>query len=225
MGDYLSQVTFFRRLSPKGRKQIADVCERRRFQKGVGIFEEGEPADSVWLIRRGWVHLLKRTPTGGRVTIFTVTPEEVLCGFSAVVGSETYYASAVSATDVDMLRVPCKIFADLLRSEPGFAQCVLAIYHTRMRHLAEAISMAQAPVEKRLAHILLRLRAAFGKTVPITHHELSRMAGTRWETSIRTLSAMKRRGWLACARGKITVVKPGKLQALVSSHGSVKRRV
>ncbi len=52
-------------------------------------------AESVWVIQRGWVYLVRRTPQGTPVTIFTVTPEEVLCGFSAVVGQSAYYASMV----------------------------------------------------------------------------------------------------------------------------------
>ena len=77
----------------------------RRFRKGEILFEEGQPAESVSLIKRGWVHLAKRTLQGTPVTIFTVTPEEVLCGFSAVVGQRVYYASAVAATDTTAIRI------------------------------------------------------------------------------------------------------------------------
>ncbi|MBI4322643.1 MAG: Crp/Fnr family transcriptional regulator, partial [Candidatus Omnitrophica bacterium] len=195
---------------------LGDRSEWRRFRKGERLFEEGQPAASVWVIQRGWVYLVKRAPQGIPVTIFTITPEEVLCGFSAVVGQSAYYASAVSATDTTAIRVPQAGFARLLSEQPGFAEKVLAIYHTRMRHMAEAISLAQAPVEQRLAYVLLRLRATFGKTIPITHHELSHMAGTRWETSIRTLSVMKRKGWIASSRAKITVLASAKLQGLLN---------
>jgi CRP-like cAMP-binding protein len=81
--------------------------------------------------------------------------------------------------------------------------------------MAQTISLAQASVEQRLAYALLRLRASFGKTIPITHQELSRMAGTRWETSIRTLSRMKHKGWIASSRGKVTLLRPQQLSALL----------
>ena len=215
MQTSLATLLFFRTLPVATRKALGEVSELRRFRKGEVLFEEGQPAEAVWLIQRGWVYLVKRTPQGTPVTIFTVTPEEVLCGFSAGVGQSAYYASAVAATDTAAIRIPHADFTRLLRDQPGFAERVLAIYHTRMRHMAEAITLAQAPVEQRLAYMLLRLRASFGKTVPITHHELSRMAGIRWETSIRTLSLMKRRGWITTARGKVTVVAPQQLRALL----------
>lgn len=36
-----------------------------------------------------------------------------------------------------------------------------------------------------------------------------------WETSIRTLSAMKRKGWLASGRGRVTILHPQSLRKLL----------
>ena len=218
MQKYLATLPLFRTLPATVLKKLSNSSELRRFRKGERLFEEDQPAESVWLIRRGWVYLVRRTPQGTPVTIFTVTPDEVLCGFSAVVGQSAYYASAVAATDTNAVRIPHTDFARLIREQPGFAEQVLAIYHTRMRHMAEAVTLAQVPVEQRLAYVLLRLRASFGRTIPVTHHELSRMAGTRWETSIRTLSSMKRRGWMTSSRGKVTIVAPRKLRELLETR-------
>jgi CRP-like cAMP-binding protein len=216
MQDHLAQLPLFQGLPLTVRKGLDEASELRRCHKGEILFEEGQPAESVWLIQRGWVYLVKRTPQGTPVTIFTVTPEEVLCGFSAVVGQGTYYASAITATDTVAVRIPRVRFAQLLRDQPGFAERVLTIYHTRMRHMAEVMSLAQAPVEQRVAYTLLRLRATFGNTVSVTHRELAHMAGTRWETSIRTIATFKRKQWLVTSRGKITVLQPHPLRQLLS---------
>ena len=215
MNDYLSQIALFRTFPAAQLKQISEHCELRRFRKGEALFKEGQIAESVWVIQRGWVYLIKRAPLGVPVTIFTVTPEEVLCGFSAVIDHGAYYASAVAATDTTAIRVPRQEFTRLLKDQPGFAEQVLAIYHTRMRHMAEAISLASSPVEQRLAYTLLRLKSSFGKTIPVTHQELARMAGTRWETSIRTVASFKRKHWLSTSRGKMTILRPDQLKALL----------
>lgn len=221
MRGSLKRIELFRELPAGVLLNLASAVQTHRFRKGEVLFEEGRPALTVWLIQRGWVHLLKRTPVGTQATIFTVTPEELLCGVSSVVGKEVYYASAVAATETVAIGVPQAHFAKLLTQQPGFAGRVLAIYHTRMRHMAQAMSLAQAPVEQRLAHVLLRLRGAFGRTIPITHHELARMASTRWETSIRTLSAMRQRGWVSTSRGRVTILHPKELQHLLAQpdHG------
>lgn len=218
MDGFLAQLALLRTLPAAERKRLGNVCELRRFRKGQTIFKEGEPAQSVWLIHRGWVYLIKRTSQGIPATIFTVTPEELLCGFSAVAGQGAYFASAVTATDTTAIKVPGTAFSRLFKDHPAFALAVLGIYHARMRRMAEAISLAQAPVEQRLAYTLLRLRSSFGRTIPVTHRELAGMAGTRWETSIRRLSAMKRQGWLASSRGRVTVLAPEKLRSLLRNE-------
>jgi CRP-like cAMP-binding protein len=186
-----------------------------RYRKGETLFREGQPAHHVWLLTRGWVYLVKQTPQGIPVTIATLTPEDRLCGYSAVVGRSAYFASAVAATETTAVCMSRPAFATLLHHVPHFAERVLQIYHVRMGRLAEMIALAQAPVEQRLAHTLLRLRETFGTVIPVTHSELSRMAGTRWETSIRHLSGMKRRGWVASRRGQVTVKAPAQLRRLL----------
>jgi CRP/FNR family transcriptional regulator len=215
MQPFLARLPLFRALPITTLRELGEDAELRRFRKREVLFKEGQPAESVWVIQRGWVYLVRHTPQGIPVTIFTVTPKDVLCGFSAVIGQSAYYASAVAASETRVIRIPRQNFSHLLKQEPGFAERILVIYHARMRHMAETISLAQAPVEQRVAYVLLRLRATFGKTVPVTHQELARMAGTRSETSIRTIASFKHKQWLATSRGKMTVLHPEQLNALL----------
>lgn len=211
MNRFLSRSALFRHVPPQHLQPVADVSELLRFAKGQIIFEEHEPAEAVWLIQRGWVYLVKRTPHGTLATIFTMTPDEAICGVSAF-DRGTYSAGAVAATDTQVIKIPADAFAVLLERNPRFAKRVLQTCCNRIRHMAETISLGQAPVESRLAYTLLRLRESFGDTIPVTHHELARMAGTRWETSIRVFSRMKRRGWITSSRGQVTIRQPQRLQ-------------
>ena len=214
MSDELAKVRLFQTLQGVARLQLGALCEVRRFRRGDTIFEEDRPAEFVWIVKQGVVHLVKQTPQNGLTVIFAMTPHEALCGISAFEHGR-YSASAVAATDTQLIKIPANAFSLLLQDHPKFAAAVLSTCCHRIRSMAEVISLAQAPVEQRLAHVLLRLRETFGKTIPITHHELARMAGTRWETSIRTLSSMKRRGWVASSRGKVTILDVRPLQALL----------
>ena len=198
------------------RDRLAAVCRIHRCRKGAVIFEEGRPAVSVWIVQRGCVYIVKRTPGGGTATIFAITPEEALCGISAL-DRQAYAGGGVAATQSQLLEIPAETFSHLLKAYPEFASRVLLTCCTRMRHMAEAISLGQAPVQQRLAYALLRLRSTFGNTIPVTHQELARMAGTRWETSIRTLATLRRRGWLASRRGQVTILKPQQLKELLQT--------
>ena len=216
MDDILAQVPLFRTLPQATLTALAMTCELRRFHRGEMIFEAGQPAEAVWIVQRGWVSLVIDTPQGSRATLFAMTPAEPLCGLSAFEHG-TYSSTAIASTDTQLLKIPAEAMSRLLDRNPALARQVLAIGGQRIRRMAEAISLAQAPVEQRMASVLLHLRRAFGRTIPITHQELAGMVGTRWETSIRTLSTMKRRGWVASSRGRMTVLAPRKLRALLNT--------
>ena len=217
MRDPVSSARVWEALPSEVREALAGVATLRRIEKGETIFTEGEPAEQVWLVAQGAVHLIKRTPGGGSVTLMTVTPAEPLLGVSALERGR-YVASAMAATDSIVVRIPAPAFTEAMDRTPALMRHILLACSHRIQQMAESISVAQAPVEVRLAHALLRLRRSFGRTIPVTHHELARMAGTRWETSIRTLSSMKRRGWLASGRGRITILHSPPLQQLLNNH-------
>ncbi len=219
MDGVLTRIPLFQTLPTMELKTLAAACELRRFRKGATIFQEGQPAKAVWVVTRGWVYLVKGTPQGRLTTIFAMTPSEPLCGISAF-DHGAYSASAVAATETQLITVPAEVFAGLLDRHPAFARHVLLTCCDRIRRMAETISLAQAPVEQRIAYVLLRLKRSFGNTIPVTHQELAGMVGTRWETSIRTLSAMKRSGWVASSRGRITLLRPRRLRALLSHEES-----
>ena len=84
--------------------------------------------------------------------------------------------------------------------------------------MAFAYAIAYDSVDRRLAHVLLRLSDDFGKTLPFTHKEISEMGGTALETSIRVLSKMKRKGWLTVKRGQISLLKVGELRKIINSE-------
>ena len=120
MDDILAQVPLFRSLSQTELNHLATSCELRRFHKGETIFAEGQPAAAVWVVKHGWVSLVKETPHGGRTTIFAMTPAEPLCGISAFEHG-TYSATAVASTDTQLIKIPAEAFSRLLDRSPALA--------------------------------------------------------------------------------------------------------
>ena len=220
MEDNFRQVSLFRNIPAAELKKLAPSCELRCFRRGDVLFKEGDQAAWIWIVQKGWVYLVKRTTQGEFATIFAVTPKDALCGISAM-DQRVYSLGAIAATETQLIKVPAAVFSQLLEHHPKFCHQVLLACCNRMRDMAEAISMAPAPAAKHMAYTLLRLRSTFGNTIPVTHHELARMAGIRWETSIRNLSQMKRRGWIASSRGKVTVLGADGLRGLLSQNSKL----
>jgi CRP-like cAMP-binding protein len=70
--------------------------------------------------------------------------------------------------------------------------------------MGQAYAMAYEPVKERIASVLVRLYEKFGRELPFTHREIAQMAGTTTESCIRTLSQMKKNGWI---RGRRSLVE------------------
>jgi len=218
MSDALKTIPLFHAVPPAELDRGWTLCESPQFRRGEVIFEEGQPASHVWVVKRGWVQLVRRTPGRDAATIFAMTPDEAICGVSAF-EHDAYSATAVAATETHLVKIPAALFSSWLDRYPAFAHEVLRTCCHRIRRMAETLTLAHAPVEQRVAYMLLRLRGSFGQTIPLTHQELARMIGARWETCIRTLAVMKRRGWVASGRGRMTILQPTKLRTLlVNGH-------
>lgn len=207
----------FNTLTVSQRAVLADVSDLRRYKKSERIFAEGDPARWVWVIVRGMVSLTKATPSGGQASLCVLTPEESLCGFSAFEDGPGYSATAVAATDVQLIVIPAEAIVRLLDRVPAFSRAVRQLCCRRVRRMAEAVVLAQAPVPERIAATLLRLSRVHGPTVPVTHHELAALAGTRWETSIRTIAGLRHRGLVRTSRGRITILSSERLAAMLTT--------
>ena len=210
MGDkFLSGCPIFQMLSEAELKRIGEAAKERPFLPGEVIFQEGEKARHVWIVKKGWVRLAKQNGLKRQRTIFVLTPEEIFCGISAFDHSH-YSATGIAATDSLLLQIPIEVFDELFERSPLFARRLLKVCCDRIRHMAEAYCLSQAPVETRILHVLKHLGKDFGLILPFTHREIAEMAGTTIETSIRTLSRLKKQGCVRSSRGKITLLKPKK---------------
>ena len=186
------------------------------------LFQQGVPADAVWVVLDGWVHLVRSADRqNGKhdVVLFTITPQEALCGVSAI-EADTYTSSGVAGTRSEILRIPAVAFNDALTHEPDFAYHTLRLCAQRIRHIAEQYGTMAEPVSKRIIRMILRLREQFGDTLPLTHRELAQMTWTTTESAIRAVRRLKLQGYVKGTRGELTIQRLRALEhALNHSNG------
>lgn len=195
----------FIHLSKRDLSELKPTAEPHRYPHGTLLFQEGEPAEALWVIQQGWVRLVKRTTDSKSLTLDLVTPKDRLCGLSAFSG-QNYLASAVAVTPIEAVRLPAPALRRLLESNAPFVSCVMRTFSHRFHHMAQAYATAFAPVEQRIAAVLLRLQEDFGITLPVTRREIAELTGTTVETAIRVTSRMRRENLIRMSRGQITLM-------------------
>jgi CRP/FNR family transcriptional regulator len=208
----------FQPLSAARLAHITAASRTSRHPKGAVLFRQDAPAQHVWLVRRGWVHLVRSHRGAHPVVLFTVTPREALCGLSAI-EADTYSASGLAGSEVDVVRVPRGVFLDAVMHEAAFAYQALRLAADRMRQLAEQYGAIAEPVDLRIVRAILRLARQIGPDLPVTHRELSQMCWTSTESAIRAVRRLKQRGWLSGGRGRLTVIHPGRLAGVLGENG------
>lgn len=206
----------FKHLAPRERQRLASVSREKRYAKGETVFRTGDPADAVCIVKEGRVHLMKFLEGGQASTTCVMTMGDTFCCLPALDGAP-YPVDAVAAADSVVVRVPTKVFHELLERHPAFLRESLCLFCDRLRDVEHKSCMVYDSVERRLAQALVTLSKKFGATVPLTKHELAELASTTVETTIRVLSQFKKDGVIKSSRGSTTIIKPDRLQRLAGS--------
>jgi CRP/FNR family transcriptional regulator len=197
----LEGAEFFRRLSREGLDRLRPVLRERRIPRQRTVFREGQPAEFLWVLRRGQVRLGKASPNGRVTTLEVVGAGEM---FGALYGSpaELYPATAEAVLDSAAWCVPCRVVAGLVVERPELGLEILAVVSKRLREAQERLcSFANDPVPTRLA--LALLHAAHDGEARVTRRALAETAGTTVETAIRVLRRFEREGLV---RGEVGLV-------------------
>lgn len=213
MDQFLAAVALFKNLPPPERRYLAARSREKRYAKGETVFREGDPADSICVVKEGRVHLMKFLDGGQVSTTCVMTSGEVFCCLPAL-DRKPYPVDAVAAADSVVIRIPATAFHELLERNPAFLNDSLCIFCDRLRQVEDKGCQGYRSVEGRLAQALLMLTKKFGPTIPLTKHELAELASTTVETTIRVLSQLRRRGVIKSSRGSTSIVKPDELERL-----------
>ncbi len=213
----------FRTLSATERDLIAAATREQSVAQGKILFSEGEPADALWAVKDGLVHIIKFGPEGREIVLEVIPPGEL---FGAVVALQNrpYPASAVAAEPSTIWYIPASLARDLCQKHPSLRSAILDQVTTRLREAHERLrSIALERVEQRLARMLLTLAEKIGQRagtvteLNVTRQELADMIGTTVETTIRITSKWQQAGIITSARHRIVLIEPEKLEQIV--HG------
>jgi CRP-like cAMP-binding protein len=222
----MEELKGFRTLPPPEKARLAAATRERRFARGATVFAQGQPADSVWAVKAGLVHIVKFGP-GGRKLVAEVIPPGELFGAIAALENRPYPATAIAAEPSAVWSVPSGLTRELCQKYPAFRGAILEQVASRLRSAHERLqSVALEPVEQRLARLLLTLADKVGQrtdglpVVRTTRKELADMIGTTVETAIRITSKWQRAGVVRAARHAVTITDPVALRAIVAGRGA-----
>jgi CRP/FNR family transcriptional regulator, nitrogen oxide reductase regulator len=185
--------------------ELSGLVVERSYMPDESIFWEGDISDWFYVVAEGKIKVSKLASTGKEIILSFFGNGEMF-GEVAVFENKPYPASAMAVSETRLLGIRKTDFINFLLNHPQISLKIIGILSARLRDSQNRLrDLAGERVEQRLARMLLMLSEKLGPSLPFTRQELSDMAGTTTETTIRILSQWKTRKLISSVRGKILI--------------------
>jgi CRP-like cAMP-binding protein len=177
--------------------RISHVKSHALFKKGQVIFHEGTNAVGLYCVNSGHIKVHKHAADGHEQIIRISRPGDFL-GYSSLLSSTRYAASATALEDCVVCLVPKQEIFKLFKENNRFAEGMIEMIGRSLQSsYAQMANLAYKPVRGRMAEALLLLHNTFkdnnnpSGTITISRDDLASIVGTVKETAIRTLKDFK----------------------------------
>ena len=182
------------------------------------IFFPGDPAERVYLIRRGAVRLSRVYETGEEITVALLRENSLFGVLPLLTGhrSDRFY-HAVAFTRVELVAAPATSVRNAIEQDASVGLLLLQGLSSRVLQTETMIeTLTHRDMSSRLASFLLVLCRDFGvpgeKGVTIdlrlSHQAIAEAIGSTRVTITRLLGELKSSSLLAIDRKKITIFDP-----------------
>ncbi len=204
----LRKSELFQAFEPDDMARIVTEAGHRRLQRGDPVFDEGDPADRMFVVRSGRVALSKRSPEAKESIVALMEPGDLFGEMSLFDGGyRSASARALEATD--LVVVPFAPLTQVFRDRPTLLWPVVALLCRRMRAADAALADSLfLDVTGRTAKRLLELAGGHDEfALPVTQEELAGMVGASRERVNKALAQFTRLGWLAVNDRRYRILK------------------
>jgi len=175
------------------------------------VFRQGQPADSLFYLRRGKVKLTVISPQGKEAIIAIIDAGEFF-GEGCLSGQPVRTATAVAITDCTLDKIDKPLMARILHEHHDISELFITHLLTRkIRYEADLVDQLFNSSEKRLARILLLL-SHFGKdgkakvVIPnVNQDTLAQMVGTTRSRVSHFMNRFREHDFIDYDDGALTV--------------------
>ncbi len=221
-GESLPQSPLLRNLSAAQVRAVLQAARSRKVVRDSFLFQQGDPATTLYLLLTGRMRILQVTPDGQQVLLRVVTPGE-LCGSVGLLENTVYPTSARAVEECTALGWDIATMARLMERFPPLALNALRLLANLLQNQQDSYrELATERVERRVARALLRLTRQTGRRVergvlidfPLSREDLAEMTGATLFTVSRILSGWERQGVIESGRQRILIRRPHSLVAI-----------
>ena len=223
----VDKCSLFGALDQNDRRMLAEQSSLAHVERGKPIWLAGAPIEFVAVVGVGFVKMTKLTAHGQEIALELLGPGQCF-GLLAAIEQRQYPLSAVAVSNCWFLKIPTRVVLPIYQGNAGLKDSMLRRLGPRLRKAHDMMTrLSSGRVEERLAAVLFVLADSYGERdaeglylqVPLTRQDLSEMAGTTVETTIRLMSRWQKQGILRTDSRVIRILDEDQLARVLASRG------
>lgn len=210
-------------LDPPDARAVLAAATTRRLPPDVKIYEQSQPASSVFLLSTGRARYFSITPDGRKMLLHWLAPGDTL-GLAAILQTPSLYrVSAETVRESSILVWSRQVMQALMDEYPRLLHNAVTISVAYLDlYIAAHAALVSDSAKQRLASVLVRLTDSIGHEVPggveleVTNEEIASAANITLFTASRILSKWQAEHALTKRRGRIILHSPKRLLRLTA---------
>jgi len=148
--DDFNKFDFFNAFSEKQLAELVKVTEKKTFKKGSEIYKEGDRANHIFLVSKGWVSLRKVDPERDLGISFENREKGELFGTACFMKPQEYTLNAICMEDSEVMAMDADKLFDLFQKDYQigylFLREIAKVYFERYKSVKRQLyEMVKAP--------------------------------------------------------------------------------
>ncbi len=118
----VKELELFGGIAPGVLKEIANICTEEKYPKGTVLFEKGDSAETLYILKEGVLNLQIKN---GGILSFSLSEKGDIFGWSSLTESAQYTAAGICATDIEVLKIERSKLEKIFKRHPEVGYIVL----------------------------------------------------------------------------------------------------
>lgn len=221
---YLKHIKLFSGLSPSEIQEMERITRMQEIKKKQPVYLPGDPANTVYLLKKGRVKIASSAPSGKEVTFEILEAGEIF-GLLETLDDSPRETLAEALDDALICAIRREDFDRYLREHPDMTVKLTKLIGLRLRKIQNRVEdLVFRDVPARLAHLLLELSKTDGAPdeagirlqARLTHQEMANLIGCSRETVSTILGQFRDQSLIRIDGRSIMVLNPHGLSRLAS---------
>ncbi len=187
---------------------------KKYIKKDEILFSQGEKGSGFYYVAEGKISISLLSEEG-KERIIDYMLDGTLLGQQGII-EQPYSVSAVCDTNCYLYYFSNEAFRSICNNHPEAKSIFIKDLSTRIRVLAETVTMINMPFEKQMARFLVLLSQKYNThSIPITQIALAQYIGTSRITVYKIMQKWADKNLISIGNQKIDIINLNKMTALI----------